>query len=68
MPRYSPPFISVVDVSEVNFQQVHVASRTTDLQDGLSWVADSDAMTANHGRPSWRSLVRDAMCPAAQAT
>ena len=28
----------------------------------------SDAVTATHDRPSWRSIVRDAMCPATQAT
>ena len=28
----------------------------------------SDAVIATHDRPSWRSLVRDATCPATQAT
>ena len=28
----------------------------------------SDAVTATHDRPSWRSLVRDATCPASQVS
>ena len=56
-------FIYPTDITQWNFKIRVILQIIKDTQLSLS-----DAGIATQDRPSWRSLVRDATCPAMQAT